>query len=201
MIIQTKKLNELGISIALKELDEALPSDLVKDVIKYCIGDIIYDEIEEKIKSYRFRKEIEDFRKENDKSIDFYIQHKKELEKDRKKLVIFYSEFLIRDTEKFEKELFEELKSYPKEFFDHSLRESILEEQEYKCFLCKCDLDFVYPHLHHIDYDKMNCLKDNLVFLCPRCHGRTNGNRGFWKVYLKEYKGESNGARLETTSK
>ena len=82
MIIQTKKLNELGISIALKESDEALPNDLAKDVIKYCSGAITDDEIEEKIKSYRFRKEIEDFKKENNESIDFYIQHKKELEKE-----------------------------------------------------------------------------------------------------------------------
>lgn len=38
--------------------------------------------------------------------------------------------------------------------------------------------------IHHIDYDKKNCLPENLISLCADCHMKTNGNRGFWGIIL-----------------
>ena len=192
-MIRTKKLDELGIAITFNGSRETLPAEVIEKVVEYCIRDITEGELEEAIKEYRFEKEIEDFTKENKDEIEFYIQHKKDIDKDLRKQTIFYREFLIREPEEFQKRLLERIKGYPEEFFDEALRELILEEQGYGCFLCDCDLTFTYPHLHHVDYDKQNCSKDNLVFLCPRCHGKTNGNRDFWKIYITEHKEQSSG--------
>lgn len=160
----------------------------MEKVVEYCRREITEEDLEEAIEEYKFEKEIDDFTKENGDKIEFYIQHRKELEKESRKKIIFYRKFLIKEEKEFQEKVLEELKGYPEEFFDEALREAILEEQDYKCFLCNCDLAVTYPHLHHVDYDKKNCSKDNLVFLCPRCHGKTNGNRDFWKIYITEHK-------------
>lgn len=34
--------------------------------------------------------------------------------------------------------------------------------------------------VHHIDYNKLNNNKENLVTLCNKCHSKTNGNRTYW---------------------
>lgn len=73
--------------------------------------------------------------------------------------------------------------SYPLEFYNPILRESISTDQDNKCKICG-DILNQYKQLHHIDYDKQNCKRNNLVYLCPRCHGKTNYNREFWKNYL-----------------
>lgn len=38
--------------------------------------------------------------------------------------------------------------------------------------------------VHHIDYDKTNCLPRNLITLCASCHGKTNTNRKYWENFL-----------------
>jgi hypothetical protein len=35
--------------------------------------------------------------------------------------------------------------------------------------------------IHHIDYDKHNCLQNNLITLCKRCNSKANSNRGMWQ--------------------
>ena len=192
-MIRTKKLEELGISITFNGSEEALPAGVIEKVVGYCKREIAEEDLEEAIKEYEFEKEIDDFTKENKNEFEFYIQHRKEIEKEPHKKIIFYGKFLIKDAEEFQEKLLEELKGYPEEFFDEALRELVLEEQNYECLLCGCDLGFTYPHLHHVDYDKKNCSKDNLVFLCPRCHGKTNSNRDFWKIYITEHKEQSSG--------
>lgn len=42
-----------------------------------------------------------------------------------------------------------------------------------------CDL-----HVHHIDYNKKNPNKDNLISLCVSCHMKTNHNREEWEDYF-----------------
>lgn len=37
--------------------------------------------------------------------------------------------------------------------------------------------------VHHIDYNKQNCDKTNLITLCRICNSSANGNRGYWEVY------------------
>ena len=35
-------------------------------------------------------------------------------------------------------------------------------------------------HIHHIDYNKTNCNKNNLITLCVACNGKANFNRDYW---------------------
>lgn len=39
---------------------------------------------------------------------------------------------------------------------------------------------------HHIDYDKNNTIYQNVITMCPRCHGKTNVNREFWTKHFQE---------------
>jgi hypothetical protein len=39
--------------------------------------------------------------------------------------------------------------------------------------------------VHHIDYNKQNNLFVNLIPLCPVCHGKSNYNRGVWKIHSR----------------
>ena len=41
-------------------------------------------------------------------------------------------------------------------------------------------------HLHHIDYNKQNSIKNNLVFLCNSCHSKTNYNREYYSNLLRK---------------
>ena len=44
--------------------------------------------------------------------------------------------------------------------------------------------------IHHIDYNKQNCLETNLTTLCNECNIRVNSNRKYWKEYFKKKIGE-----------
>lgn len=53
--------------------------------------------------------------------------------------------------------------------------------------------------IHHIDYNKDNCNKENLITLCAKCNSRVNKNRGQWTEIFnliininKEYLWENN---------
>jgi 5-methylcytosine-specific restriction endonuclease McrA len=37
--------------------------------------------------------------------------------------------------------------------------------------------------IHHIDYNKKNCKKNNLVTLCQSCHSKAGVNRDYWYAY------------------
>ncbi len=39
--------------------------------------------------------------------------------------------------------------------------------------------------VHHIDYNKKNCNKNNLISLCRQCNARVNFNRKYWKEYFE----------------
>jgi len=69
-----------------------------------------------------------------------------------------------------------------------TFKEQIRYRDKYKCQLCGCPevennrrLD-----VHHIDYEKENINPHNLVSLCMRCHGKTNGNRAYYKEYFQK---------------
>lgn len=83
-------------------------------------------------------------------------------------------------------------KEYTQLFFNIDFRKEILERQNYvcgnpDCFNKKNDVRF---DLHHIDYDKSNDDKNNLIFLCIHCHTKTNFNREKWKKILTEINNE-----------
>jgi len=65
------------------------------------------------------------------------------------------------------------------------LKESIRKRDNYTCQICYKKGNTV----HHIDYNKKNCIENNLITLCKSCHSRTNGkdrNRQKWMIVLKK---------------
>ena len=152
---------------------------LWKKVCEYLNKKIDIEELENYIDLLRFETDLLDFKQSNNNYLEFYIQRKKEIDSDKNKRIIFLKNFNISDIQI-------PNENYPKEFYDENLRKNILEDQQYKCAICGVFL--INPHLHHIDYNKKNCSKENLVFLCSRCHGKTNVNRTIWKNLLIEYK-------------
>lgn len=71
--------------------------------------------------------------------------------------------------------------------FTDSLKDEIRARDGYVCQLCGVPQAECLRLLdvHHIDYDKRNNDKGNLVSLCIACHGKTNGKREYYKSYLK----------------
>lgn len=76
---------------------------------------------------------------------------------------------------------------YGKEF-NNKLKKSIRKKFNYSCFECGLhERDNVYNlTVHHIDYNKKNNKKSNLLLLCNKCHGKTGYNRSNWKKYFEE---------------
>jgi hypothetical protein len=71
---------------------------------------------------------------------------------------------------------------YPPKF-NEALKESIRERDNHTCQKCgvsECEC-FAKLDIHHIDYDKTNCLPSNLVSLCHSCNGQVNANRKRWQ--------------------
>lgn len=64
----------------------------------------------------------------------------------------------------------------------------IRNRDNHKCQICGCSEAKCRRKLnvHHIDYDKANIEPDNLTSLCNACHGRTNGNRNYWKNLFRK---------------
>jgi hypothetical protein len=65
-----------------------------------------------------------------------------------------------------------------------TLKISIRERDKYICQICKDKQGDIAFHVHHIDYDKLNCNPNNLITLCNKCHMKTNFNREYWTNYL-----------------
>lgn len=70
------------------------------------------------------------------------------------------------------------------------LKQKIRERDNYRCKYCKMTEE---EHLivvgrvltvHHIDYDKKNCMENNLIAACSGCNARFNFNREYWKDLL-----------------
>jgi 5-methylcytosine-specific restriction endonuclease McrA len=69
--------------------------------------------------------------------------------------------------------------------FTEELRESIRKRDNYICQKCNNKSTKSKLHIHHINYNKKNCNKNNLISLCMKCHMKTNWNRKYWKKYFK----------------
>ena len=61
-----------------------------------------------------------------------------------------------------------------------TLRREIRERDSYTCQLCGKLQDNIAFDVHHIDYNKKHCERENLVTLCRHCHRKTNHNREHW---------------------
>lgn len=74
--------------------------------------------------------------------------------------------------------------------FTEELKTSIRERDNFKCQLCGVSnkqhklLTTFQLSIHHIDYDKKNCIQQNLISLCNKCNAHVNGNRDYWYAYF-----------------
>ena len=76
---------------------------------------------------------------------------------------------------------------YPAEF-NKQLKELIRLRDGYKCQKCNCpemECDRKLD-IHHIDYNKKNCLPTNLISLCRKCNGQVNSYRARWIKYFQK---------------
>ena len=74
--------------------------------------------------------------------------------------------------------------------FRESLKEEIRKRDGYLCQECFRTQDENGEKLsvHHIDYDKKNCARENLISLCGKCHLKTNYGRKEWTAYFAQKK-------------
>ena len=76
--------------------------------------------------------------------------------------------------------------------FDWQLKQSIKRRDNYTCQECGLTEAESIANgtqaldIHHIDYNKLNCSRDNLITLCKHCNGVANFNRDHWKKHFKE---------------
>lgn len=73
---------------------------------------------------------------------------------------------------------------YPFEF-NKILKEEIRKRDEYQCQLCFIPQNGHKLDVHHIDYNKYNLNKNNLISLCRSCHLKTNQKREYYAEYFK----------------
>lgn len=73
--------------------------------------------------------------------------------------------------------------------FNGELKELIRLRDSYTCQLCGAPECEFYKKLfiHHIDYDKSNCLPTNLVSLCRACNSKVNFHRKQWTEYFRQH--------------
>jgi hypothetical protein len=71
--------------------------------------------------------------------------------------------------------------------WDEILKAGIRTRDNHFCMVCnKSESSFREKlHIHHIDYDKLNCELTNLVSLCRKCHLLTNYNRTEWTAFFR----------------
>lgn len=71
--------------------------------------------------------------------------------------------------------------------FTEKLKNKIRERDGHCCRLCGKLEGFNGRKLtnHHIDYDKQNCVEDNLISLCASCNSKVNKNRTHWTEHFQ----------------
>lgn len=70
--------------------------------------------------------------------------------------------------------------------FDKELKEIIKKRDGYQCQLCDISQNGIELSIHHIDYNKKNLNKANLITLCKACNAKVNFNRNYWKNYFTD---------------
>jgi len=76
-------------------------------------------------------------------------------------------------------------KPYPLEF-NKRLKEFIRDRDNHKCQKCNMTEEDNGRKLdvHHIDYNKMNCIDTNLISLCSSCNIKANFERDYYFAYF-----------------
>lgn len=72
--------------------------------------------------------------------------------------------------------------------FSKELKKGIRERDNYRCQLCGISQEECYHPLavHHVDYNKKNNAKTNLISLCHSCNSKVNANRNRWQLYFQQ---------------
>jgi hypothetical protein len=66
--------------------------------------------------------------------------------------------------------------------FTQDLKEFIKERDSFICKNPNCS-NGKHLCVHHIDYNKKNCILENLITLCFSCNSKANFKRDFWKDF------------------
>ena len=66
-------------------------------------------------------------------------------------------------------------------YFRESLKREIRKRDNYTCACC----GKWGNSIHHIDYNKNNCLESNLITLCKSCNTKANYHRNKWTKFYK----------------
>lgn len=74
---------------------------------------------------------------------------------------------------------------YPADFY--AIRESILSRDGHQCAVPMCETSDTRVSVHHIDFNKQNCVPENLIAACPSCNARANFDRELWRVILSAH--------------
>lgn len=69
-------------------------------------------------------------------------------------------------------------------FWNKNFKLKLRKSYNFTCQICYHFGNFV----HHIDYNKKNIEKSNLIVLCNSCHSKTNFNREHWEKVFKNKK-------------
>ncbi|KKK77449.1 hypothetical protein LCGC14_2853510 [marine sediment metagenome] len=72
---------------------------------------------------------------------------------------------------------------YGEVWLDREFKEDIKERDDYQCQNPDCWGNSHRICLHHIDYNKENCIPSNLITLCGSCNARANVDRDRWQVW------------------
>jgi len=83
-------------------------------------------------------------------------------------------------------------------FSDKGWRQMIYERDHNTCQNCGITKMLSYKvfdvnlHIHHIDYDKKNCGRNNCLLLCLSCNTKANYHRWMWELIYKDKLGVFN---------
>ena len=75
--------------------------------------------------------------------------------------------------------------------FNSKLKQQIRERDNFTCQNCGMTEEEhllkrnTKLNIHHVDYNKQNCEKDNLITVCHYCNSKANGNRDYWYAFYK----------------
>ena len=75
---------------------------------------------------------------------------------------------------------------YTRKFFSREYRKLILIDQFFRCPVCHCHYNKMRFDLHHIDHNKKNDNRENLIFLCSSCHNYERHHREIYENKLSE---------------
>jgi len=79
--------------------------------------------------------------------------------------------------------------------FNNKFKREIRKRDYNLCMLCLIHREKLKKALsvHHIDYNKLNSIKENCISLCGSCHAKTNNHRAYWEVFFKKLLAEKYG--------